>query len=73
MSAPYSIGRKSTGVATVLSTISGSYPRDLAELREASSMSQTFPAGLPTDSQNTARAVIDGEATITPQLRSLAA
>ena len=52
MSAPCSIGRSSTGVATVLSTISGT-PCRCATVASAS-MSQTLPAGLPTLSQNTA-------------------
>ncbi len=53
MSAPYSIGRSRIGVATVLSTISGT-PWRWATFAKAS-MSQMFPAGLPTLSQKTAR------------------
>ena len=53
MSAPYSIGRSRIGVATVLSTISGT-PCRCATSANAS-MSQMFPAGLPMLSQNTAR------------------
>ncbi len=53
MSAPYSIGRSRIGVATVLSTISGT--PCLWATRARLSMSQMFPAGLPTLSQKTAR------------------
>ena len=53
MSAPYSIGRSRIGVATVLSTISGTPCRCAAAA--IASMSQMLPAGLPTLSQNTAR------------------
>ena len=53
MSAPYSIGRSRIGVATVLSTISGT--PCLWATRASASMSQMFPAGLPTVSQKTAR------------------
>ena len=53
MSAPYSIGRSRIGVATVLSTISGT-PCACATAASAS-MSQMLPAGLPTLSQKTAR------------------
>ncbi len=52
MSAPYSIGRSSTGVGTVLSTISGTPWRWAASA--IASMSQMLPAGLPTLSQKTA-------------------
>ncbi len=52
MSAPYSIGRSSTGVATVLSTTSGMPWR--APSAASASMSQTLPAGLPTLSQKMA-------------------
>ena len=55
MSAPCSIGRTRIGVATVLSTISGN-PRAWATCASAS-MSQTLPAGFPTDSQKIARVV----------------
>ena len=57
ISAPYSIGRSSIGVATVLSTTSGT-PCAWATPASAS-MSQMLPAGLPTLSQNTARVVVD--------------
>ena len=53
MSAPCSIGFKRMGVATVLSTISGT-PCAWATAASAS-MSQMLPAGLPTLSQKTAR------------------
>ena len=49
MSAPYSIGRSKTGVATVLSTISGT--PCLCATRARPSISATLPAGLPTLSQ----------------------
>ena len=49
MSAPNSIGRSSTGEATVLSTISGT-PCACATSASAS-ISQMLPAGLPTLSQ----------------------
>ena len=52
-SAPCSIGFSKMGVATVLSTISGTPCRCATSARAA--MSQMFPAGLPTLSQNTAR------------------
>ena len=70
MSAPYSIGRKSTGVATVLSTINGN-PREWAS-RASFSMSQTFPAGLPIDSQITARVLSSIKGSMS-SARSLAA
>ena len=53
MSAPYSMGRNRMGVATVLSTTSGT-PCLWATWARAS-ISQMFPAGLPTLSQKTAR------------------
>ena len=53
MSAPYSIGRSRIGEATVLSTISGT-PCVWA-IRASASISQIFPAGLPTLSQKIAR------------------
>ena len=53
MSAPYSIGRSKIGVATVLSTISGT-PCACAT-RARASRSQMLPAGFPTLSQKTAR------------------
>ena len=49
MSAPYSIGRSRIGVATVLSTTSGTPCR--CATRASASMSQTLPAGFPTLSQ----------------------
>ncbi|MNP54208.1 hypothetical protein D3C76_1487450 [compost metagenome] len=52
MSAPCSNGRHSTGVATVLSTISGTPWRCAASARAC--RSTMLPAGLPMDSQNTA-------------------
>jgi hypothetical protein len=53
ISAPYSIGLSRIGVATVLSTISGT--PCLWAASAIASMSQTLPAGFPTLSQNTAR------------------
>ena len=53
MSAPYSIGRISIGVGTVLSTISGMRAR--CAMAASASRSQMLPAGLPTVSQNSAR------------------
>ncbi len=52
MSAPYSIGRSSTGVGSVLSTISGT-PASCATFAIAST-SSTSTFGLPSDSANTA-------------------
>ena len=69
MSAPYSIGRSRIGVATVLSTISGT-PCLWAILASAS-MSQMFPAGLPTLSQYTAPVLSSISASIDLGLSSL--
>ena len=52
MSAPCSKGRHRYGVGTVLSTMSGT-PWACA-ISATAAMSITLPAGLPTDSQNTA-------------------
>src|ERR1051325_437710 len=61
-SAPYSIGRSRIGVATVLSTISGTPCR--CATSASASMSQMLPAGLPTLSQNTARVLSSISASI---------
>ena len=57
MSAPWSIGRSRIGVATVLSTRSGT--PCLCATAASAAMSQMLPAGLPTLSQKIARVFVD--------------